>query len=720
MAGPGDALWRARFSHFAPFDLSLPFRTDVGSGGSSPAAPGQLAPLDEPGIPLPPVETQVLAQTLDVAGTPFTLHYRSDRVLGFRAGQTLDIPATGANISDSLLGSVVEVQIGGQKHTFTLGAEPATNVTFSWDGRDGEGRALHGWQRADIRVGLISPSEHMPAAAFESAFAHVSQADAAVGSSSHQTTAWLRHERQLQTFDARQTSVGAWSIGQHHSYDPVSRVLYKGDGSHRSLRYVSTVIDRFAGIAQAGSVGAHSGDGGPALSARMDSPRSLAVGPDGAVFIGTRQGVRRVDADTNVITTVAGGKELSACDPNLQDGRALDMCVVARSVDVGPDGALYIGDNPTASGTFDRLRRLDLSTGRISHVAGRRPVDGCVDNGDGGLAENASLCNLIAHATGPDGSIYVLDRGPTGGTSGIRKISTNGIIETIGTATWSATEDSAAVDVGPDGSVYVTQLQSVLRILPTGEVRHFAGDLSATGSTGDGGPAVLARFGNGGPAGISVGADGRVFVGDNGNARLRMIDQQGIIHRIAGTTGTAASGNGGSPLLATLGAGVIRSDVAPDGTVYLTSRANHTVRVIRPTIGGNFAGDVVVASQDGAEVYRFAANGRHIETLAAATGAPLYTFAYDAGGRLIGVTDAAGDTTVIERDPDGNPTVIVAPTGEETLLDTTDGYVGLVIDPDGAETELGYGQGGLLTRVLDSTGEEHTFTYDAEGRLTSP
>ena len=39
---------------------------------------------------------------------------------------------------------------------------------------------------------------------------------------------------------------------------------------------------------------------------------------------------------------------------------------------------------------------------------------------------------------------------------------------------------------------------------------------------------------------------------------------------------------------------------------------------------------------------------------------------------------------------------------------------------DGAETELDYGPGGLLTRVLDSTGEEHTFTYDAEGRLTSP
>lgn len=75
---------------------------------------------------------------------------------------------------------------------------------------------------------------------------------------------------------------------------------------------------------------------------------------------------------------------------------------------------------------------------------------------------------------------------------------------------------------------------------------------------------------------------------------------------------------------------------------------------------------------------------------------------------------------MIERDPDGNPTAIVAATGEETLLDTTDGYVTLVVEPDGAETELDYGLGGLLTRVLESTGEEHTFTYDADGRVASP
>ena len=66
--------------------------------------------------------------------------------------------------------------------------------------------------------------------------------------------------------------------------------------------------------------------------------------------------------------------------------------------------------NPTAIGTVDRLRRLDLATGLIRHVAGAAGACSS-DNGDGGPAELARLCNLISHASAPDGSIYLLDRG---------------------------------------------------------------------------------------------------------------------------------------------------------------------------------------------------------------------------------------------------------------------------------------------------------------------
>lgn len=248
----------------------------------------------------------------------------------------------------------------------------------------------------------------------------------------------------------------------------------------------------------------------------------------------------------------------------------------------------------------------------------------------------------------------------------------------------------------------------------------FAGDGVTTGSSGEGGPALLARFGTGGPSGVFVGLDGRVFIGDTGNAQVRMVDQQGIIRRVAGTSAANVSGNGGSPLLAALGTGVVRAALGPDGAMFVTARSNHTLRVVRPTIAGDFSGEALVPSLDGTELYRFAADGRHLETTILATGELEYSFGYDADGRLVDVTDLDGNVTVIERDEAGDPMRIIAPGGEETLLDTVDGYVSNFVGPDGEETELSYGADGLLVRLVDASGTEHSYAYDADGRLLSP
>jgi YD repeat-containing protein len=216
---------------------------------------------------------------------------------------------------------------------------------------------------------------------------------------------------------------------------------------------------------------------------------------------------------------------------------------------------------------------------------------------------------------------------------------------------------------------------------------------------------------------VQVGNDGRVYVSDTGNALLRMIDQQGIIRRIAGSTLADPGGNGGPPLSAALGTEVFRTAHGPEGSIYVTSRFDHTVRAIAPTIAGDFSGQPRVPSRDGTELYRFSAEGRHLDTTRASDGALLYSFGYDAAGRLTTVTDGAGQMTEIERDPEGNPTRIIAPSGEETLIDTVDGYASTFIGPTGEETELGYDEGGLLTRVIDASGVEHSYAYDADGRL---
>lgn len=717
----GDEFFRLTVEQLAPFAIGLPFTATEGTGGSPPSLPPQLWPLDDRNLPPAAAMDHVLAQSLPLAGTPFTLTYRSDRVLGDKRGQTISINAMGSSVGSAVLGGLVDVRIAGQRHVFPVTPTAGGHVDFTWDGTDAAGRPLNGWERADIRVGTLSAKSYREPEGSSSSFAHTAATGDLIGEAVEPHVRWADHERLLYTFDSRQTDIGAWAIDEHHQYDPESRVVYRGDGTAFATKSTATIIERFAGVPQPGSNGLHDGDEGLALAARMDSPRSVATGADGSLYIGTRRGVRRVAAGTSVITTVAGGKPSSSCNASLAEGRAVDMCIFARTIDFARNGSLIIADRPTAVGSVDRIRSLNLDTGLISHVAGVRPTSGCANMGDGGPARDAALCDLAAHASAPDGSIYLLDRGSAQNPMALRKISTDGIIDTVGNATWNAVDDSVALAVGPDGSVYIAQPRNVLRILPTGEVKLFAGNLTANGSSGEGGPATMARFGANGPTGVSVDAEGRIHISDNGNSQIRMVDQRGAIRRVAGTSLGSVSGDGGSPLAASLGVGTLRSAFAPDGSMFITAVSNHVVRVVRPKIAGDFEGEALVPAPEGGELYHFSADGRHLSTTLLPGGALLYSFGYDESGLLSSVIDSAGLETLIERDAAGNPTKIRAPLGEETLLDTNgDGYISTFITPDGSEITATYEAGGLLTNLVDENGDEHEYVYDATGRLITP
>jgi len=80
------------------------------------------------------------------------------------------------------------------------------------------------------------------------------------------------------------------------------------------------------------------GDGGPALAARLDGPSSLALGPDGSIYVGNPMRVRRIDPAGN-ITTVLGTGNLPAAGP-------LDPNAVSQGpqIAVAPDGSLYVAN----------------------------------------------------------------------------------------------------------------------------------------------------------------------------------------------------------------------------------------------------------------------------------------------------------------------------------------------------------------------------------------
>ena len=158
--------------------------------------------------------------------------------------------------------------------------------------------------------------------------------------------------------------------------------------------------------------------------------------------------------------------------------------------------------------------------------------------------------------------------------------------------------------------------------------------------------------------------------------------------------------------------------VAADGSIYIADKGNHRIRKVSSAIPGFSALDLAIPSEDGRQLYRFNAEGRHLSTVDTLTKAVLYTFGYDNAGRLISITDADNNVTTIERDGNGTPTAIVAPFGQRTTLTVnSDGYLASVTNPAGEAYQLTYTADGLLTAFTDPKGNASQFTYDALGRL---
>jgi sugar lactone lactonase YvrE len=138
--------------------------------------------------------------------------------------------------------------------------------------------------------------------------------------------------------------------------------------------------------------------------------------------------------------------------------------------------------------------------------------------------------------------------------------------------------------LGPDGALYVTDCLDarVLRVDLDGRVTEFAGAGAGgftNGFSGDGGPATRAHFGC--PTGIGWDAGGRLFVVDQLNDRVRMIDTNGIITTIAGDLGSDL-GDGGPASQAGLTQPTYLA-FSGDGSLYFVDRDAARIRKIDST-----------------------------------------------------------------------------------------------------------------------------------------
>lgn len=686
-------------------------------------------------------QNQTLGETAAVAGTPFVLHYMSDRVAGRSTDRTLQIPLSGATLPPTLARIDLIVTVAGRTTYRSFPAVPNQRTTFTWDGKDAYNRVAPGTHPVHISLGYVYPTKYLepaerPGLAYDALFGHFSfYGKPLTGDLARQeVTFWQYFDTTLRYWDARGQGLGGWTLDVHHTYDPADRTLYLGTGEQHSVGSVGSVVSTMAGACPAANCPpGYNGDNIPATQARLGmsySSGSIAVGPDGSVYIadGDNRRIRRVRPD-GIITTVAGQGSRDTCDSG-DGGSALQANLCPISVAVAPDGTIYF------STVMQTIRRVGTD-GIITTVAGHPGF--CYDQGDGGPARNACLIEPRGLAVGSDGSLYIADFV----ANRVRKIGLDGIITTaVGTgeacseppcgdglpAPQAGLPLPSDVVFGPDGSLYITfgaygnVNGGIRRVRPDGIITTIVGGpwSKTSGYGGDGGPAIDARL-YGFPRGLVVAPDGTIFFADSGNNVVRRIGTDGIITRYAGTQYEYSNynygGDGGPATLARL-FDPLSLALEADGSLLIADTGNNRVRRVSPVLPTTALGEIPVPAADGDEVYVFDTAGRHLRTVDSLTGVVRHRFGYDAQGRLASIVDSDGNTTTVERDAGGNPTEIHAPVGQRTTL-TLDGVGNLarIVDPAGGALHLLAAPDGLLTTLTDLHGGIHRFAYDAQGRL---
>ena len=352
-------------------------------------------------------------------------------------------------------------------------------------------------------------------------------------------------------------------------------------------------IDTVAGSGPVGGLGSYGGDGGPAVSARLSRPNGVAADSAGNIFI-TDAGnnrIRKIDTVSGTVSTVAGNGDFGYGG----DGGPAASARLNTPSGIAVDGAgnIFIAD----SGNY-RIRKVDADSGIISTVAGNgeaapREEDSAEGNssGDGGPAVAARLGNPVSIAADGAGNLFIADSG----NHSIRKVDADsGVISTVagngqygyggddGPAAEAALHSPLSVAFDGAGNLLIADtLNNRIRKVDTdsGVISTVAGN-GVGGGGGDGGPATDAQLFQ--PNGIVADGSGNIFIADAGNNRIRKIDTvSGAVSTVAGNGVFGYGGDDGPAADAQFN---FPLNIAADGAgnLFIADYGNHRIRRLTP------------------------------------------------------------------------------------------------------------------------------------------
>ncbi len=386
------------------------------------------------------------------------------------------------------------------------------------------------------------------------------------------------------------------------------------------------VVSTFAGT---GTFSDPLGDGGPATSANVGSPRGIAVDKAGNVYIA--HGLIRKITPDGIINTIAGGGDSSGTYGN--GIPATQSSIGAIDVDIDEAGNLFISSD-------SRIHKV-TPDGVINTVAG---TDSIFYGGDGGIATSGSFGGVSGVAVDNAGAVYLTDSQ----NHRIRKLTpflapdvvapTVTITAPTAASAWATLSGSLYLSGAAADNVLVTQVawendrgggatasgspsswNARIALQPglnniTVTAWDAAGNASAAtlavtynaaapfdtvsgkpvavpatsnappfirgGFSGDGGPASMAQLDS--PRAVARDSAGNLYVADTANHRIRKITPDGVIRTFAGNGLGGSSGDGGPATAASLNEPRgLAVDAA--GAVYIADTLNHRIRMVTPS-----------------------------------------------------------------------------------------------------------------------------------------
>ena len=277
-------------------------------------------------------------------------------------------------------------------------------------------------------------------------------------------------------------------------------------GGERVLKINS--VGQLSVLAGTGEKG-DSGDGGPAGEARFNGMHSLAVGPDGDIFLADtwNNRIRRIDAKSGHVFAFAGTRKRGFSGDGGQARDAEFGNVYCVAFDSAQEN-LFVADLDNR-----RIRAINLKSGIVTTVAGngQRGVPF-----NGAKATESPLVDPRAVAVDSKGGLYILERSG----HALRKVERDGTIRTVAGAGKKGNADGDAlkaefnepkhlcIDANDDVIIADTDNHVIRKFLPKeNKVLRIAG--------ADSGPFKLNQ-----PHGVKVDKSGVLYIVDSLNNRV--------------------------------------------------------------------------------------------------------------------------------------------------------------------------------------------------------